>query len=300
VEVLPSQVKKKLSEIVEICEEKRKRIIDVMRVILEEFSKSGIQFIVFKTFPLFEYVPTDIDILVKQSDFEKACEILNKVSKAKRVERATLFGHQKGVRFFISEDAKDTVVDLHSRIEWEGKAIQSSSFFLKKVMKEVNGLKIPAPSPVDELKILISHSFYQHEYFTLSDIYWISSLIESIDNFQMREMNEDELSLIALINIRNFILGLGSFQLTNERAIKIGHFIQRLIKPVFFLPLPMSKVAKPLRFLVSVYRRFMFKATKRLPFNENWFDRICARGDGCAQEARKDLLNLVKGGKRCF
>ena len=38
----------------------------------------------------------------------------------------------------------------------------------------------------------------------------------------------------------------------------------------FFLPLPISKVAEPLHFLASLYRRFMFKATKRLPFNENW------------------------------
>jgi hypothetical protein len=273
VEVLPSQVKKKLSEIVEICEEKRKRIIDVMRVILEEFSKSGIQFIVFKTFPLFEYVPTDIDILVKQSDFEKACEILDKVSKAKQVERATLWGIKKGVRFSISEDL---IVDLHSKIIWGEKAISNADIFFRKVLKEVDGMRIFVPSTVDELKILTSHCIYQHEYITLSDNYWISSLVESTDDLQINDLDRNELFLIVIINIRNFIFGLNPLQLIDKIGkrshVKIKCSPEQLIKPTIFIQSSASIITEPLYSLIFLYRRLRFKVTGKLPFNENWLN----------------------------
>jgi thymidylate kinase len=270
-EVLPSQVKKKLNEIVEICEGKKKRMIDAMRVILEKFSKNGIQFIVFKTFPSFEYVPADVDILVKQNDFEKACEILDKVSKAKRVERATPWGIKKGVRFSISEDL---IVDLHSKIAWGEKAISNSDIFFRKVLKEVDGMRIFVPRTVDELKILTSHCIYQHEYITLLDNYWISSLVESTDDLQINNLDRNELFLIAIINIRNFVFGLNSPQLISKIGrrshVKIKYPVERLIKPTIFIKSSTNILAEPLRFSISLYRRLRFKATRTLPFNENW------------------------------
>jgi thymidylate kinase len=271
VEVLPSQIKKKLNEIVEICERKKKRMINIIKVILEEFSKSGIQFIVFKTFPPFEYVPTDIDILVKQSDFENACEILDKISKAKRVEKAMLFGSQKGARFSISEDL---MVDLHSKIVWGKKAISSSDIFSKKISKEVDGIRIFVPSTVDELRMLIFHCIYEHEYITLSDNYWISSLVENIDDLQINDPSRDEFFLFAIINIRNFVFGLNSHQLIDKICkrsyVKIKYPLEQLIKPTIFIQPSASIITEPLHFSISLYRRLRFKATGRLPFNENW------------------------------
>jgi thymidylate kinase len=265
---LSSETIKKLNRVMKICEKEKEKIFKTLRVISKRFENENIKFIVFKTFPPFEYVPTDIDILVEKDNFEKAKETL------KRIFHEQIL--QKGHKAITFKKNGLTTVDLHYEISWSG----SKSFekVVGKIYKKVGGDKILLPSVQDELSIVIAHSIFQHHYTTLGEFYFIISLLRMLNRSELKNLleNENVKFLITYSVLKEFLIYNNKYiaiSLKNNYPIDlftINHVV--FLHPARLVP--KNTFRQFLDFLLSVYRNIRFRVSGKLAYNENWLRGI--------------------------
>jgi hypothetical protein len=267
--ILPKKFKKKIRKVLNICEEQKGKVFKTLEIISERFKEENIEFIVFKTFPSFDYIPTDIDILVKENDFEKAKKILKGVFSTE----ISHIGHKAKTfkkREFIP-------VDLHYEISWMGtKVINERGIWDHCRKVKINRMEFYLPSLQDELSIIIKHSVFQHHYTTLGEFYWIISLLRKANRSDL--ISDDYIKfLIDYCILKEFLIyGQKDIELTNFLKNNNLKKILNTINIVFFHPvtfIPKNTVRQTLDFCLTFYRNIRFWFNKKLAYNENWIQK---------------------------
>ncbi|MEM3666745.1 MAG: nucleotidyltransferase family protein [Candidatus Bathyarchaeia archaeon] len=261
---LPREVVKLLRYVLEKSNERIELMVRTLKVVSRKLSEKNIPFVVMKTIAPFDYGATDIDILVRKEDFEKAQEILSstfETSKSSRVHKA--FTYQGTLM----------PVDLHYEISWLGaKVVDEEKIWSRKRNLAFDGLTISVPSIEDEILILALHSAFQHHYTTLGECFFILSLLRQTDpaGFEKMLKNRYVNFILAYCVLKESIIyGEKSFQAPRKMKLHPSD----ILNVIFFHPskfVPKGSFVQFVDYLLGIYRRLMFKVSGRLPYNENW------------------------------
>jgi len=167
---ISSKIKTKIHIILKETQNKVNLFVKTATLINEMFRKAGVEYAIMKTVAPFDYIFTDVDVIVKKDDFEKAQKLLSTLYpyvEAPKSHRAITFKNNKEL----------LPIDLHYEVSWVGIRILDGTDVVKnKVKHDYNGVSIFVPSKDHELYILKSHDLYQHHYTTLGVFYWIQIL----------------------------------------------------------------------------------------------------------------------------
>ncbi len=261
---LPSEIKNRLQRVIEICENQKGKTIKTLRLLSKEFSKEKIDFIVFKTFPPFDYIPTDIDILVKRADLLKAEKLL------KTVFQEEIFSMNHNAKTFKENNL--VPVDLHYEISWlKVKAVDERVIWTRFRQVKIADLKINLPSIVDELDIVTAHSIFQHHYTTLGESYYMITLLRMLNNdSSLIEKDHAFRWLWSHALFREFLAYDGQ-----KECVNLSEHITQLdiYDMVFFHPLmlvPKNNYYRFVDFLLHCYRKMRYSINGTLPYNMNW------------------------------
>lgn len=265
-EELPIDIKEEISEIVKTCKKQKEKVTKTLEIISEKFKNENVRFLVFKTFPPFDYTPVDIDILVEETNFEKAKKILKDVFS----ENISQEDHSAAT--FKKEDL--ITVDLHYEIFWAGiKPIDEKSIWRRCRKVKINKVDICLPSIQDELYIVAAHSAFQHHYTTLGEFYFITSLSRMLDHYELLNLLKTTYMkfLIPTLILREFFIYGQEMPLTNLGNKNLDFFNINTI--IFFHPLkfiPKNTPEQFLDFLLTLYRNLRFRINGELPYNQSW------------------------------
>lgn len=196
---------------------KYKHLINEICKIKYYFSRYNIDFILIK-FPKLPKPHSDIDILIiNDNDMENVEKALKQIGyepvyDAERYRRG-YFKILNGIKIGV---------DLHLEISWRGIVyLKKEEIFKNKVEREINGVKIPVPSPEYELLISAAHSIFKDNKITLFDVLYIHSIIKEND------INMESVKVIAKQNgwYTQFLYFLNTFNKIYSELYEEGNNI---------------------------------------------------------------------------
>jgi len=249
--------------------------IELLHKTLKEVSRKlrekKVPFVVMKTIAPFDYGATDIDILVRQEDLEKAQESLSSIfedSKSSIIHKA------------VTYQGSFLPVDLHHEISWLGnKVVDQAKVFDRKRKIVFKDVELFVPSIEDELLILSAHSLFQHHYTTLGEYFNIVHIVskENVDSQYLLDSSND-------YGWKNLLEPFLSYQAWMSFIIEDSLFIKKTwqknptkleITPIFlhgFHLIPKRNPSQLLDLLLSLFRVLRFKLTRKLAYNVNWLN----------------------------
>jgi len=264
-----------LSDVLKVCESYRGNIAKTLKIVSSAFMDHNIDFIVFKTIAPFYYVSTDVDILVKRRDFEKACALLKQIYPREEFERM----HNS-----ISAGGRSDLVpvDLHYEVSWFGtKSISEESIWERKNSTKFMGVEVSIPSKEDEILILMAHSIFQHHYTILGEFYFITELMNNINmEYILKQAiryhwkSSFQELFAALLLRHDFLHDTDYFARYN---VPRRYHCSFDLGPIYFHPLrliPMKNLVHIQDLILTIFRRLRFKVNKELPYNTNWLRRV--------------------------
>ena len=274
-DVISRQICDLLNSVLKKSNERSEFLVRTLWAISRKLSEKNITFVVMKTIAPYEYGATDVDILVRKEDFEKAQITLSSIFEISKTSR----GHKA-----ITYRGTLLPVDLHFEISWQGhKVVDAETVFIRKRKIHYKGIELFVPSPEDELLILSAHSIFQHHYTTLGEFFQIIELmsrnqidrdyiLDSSTRFGWGNLLK---SLLCYISHRHKVLySYASFQniCSKKKLLDLN------IDAVYFhgFDLIPKEFTNVLDLLIISYRRLRFKITKKLAYNENWLNEKTA------------------------
>ena len=268
-------------EMLHICQKQYKKLLHTLSLISEIFDKNNIDYVIIKTISNFKYVPTDIDILLNKRDYKVACRILRSIYDKYKKEVM----HDSVI--FIKDGLFP--VDLHTKISWFSKRdIDEKRVLKRKLFITFENIKIPIPSPEDELMIVCAHSIFQHHYTTLNELYQIINLLEHVNlrdfyKFLERDLPKDKdkvLSMLLLLTTLYDIFFRTKFSTKIRELYPFSiYYFPKLTIPIFH-PLRWVRVRNSIQvidFILTILRRIRFKVNKQLPYNINWLSSYVSK-----------------------
>lgn len=268
---LPEPVYELLIHVLEKSNERVKLFVRTLGVVSRKLGEKKVPFVVMKTIAPFDYGATDIDILVRKEDFERARESLLHLFKASKGSRT-----HKAVTYLGTL----LPVDLHHEVSWLGhKVVDEVKVFGRKKKVLYEGVKLFVPSREDELLILSAHSIFQHHYTTLGDFLRIVELasdneidgkyvLGSSGNYRWRRALQSFLSY--LLWKHNFIYG-SYYGFGEDFAVEKTYGLG--ISPICFhrfWNMPRGSPQQVMDLFLTIYRFLRFKLSGQLAYNTNW------------------------------
>ena len=130
-------------------------------------------YLVIKTYKVYPYLPSDVDILV--DDFNQAVKDLMYAGM-----NVAYYFEKFGEAVFRKSGY--TQVHLHKNISWHNSKFMDSQFAWREPKEVVlTGVKIRIPSNEVELLTHIAHINFELLYITLSDLVYLSKLMHQVD-----------------------------------------------------------------------------------------------------------------------
>jgi len=268
---LPRLVSKLIRHVLEKSNGRVELLVRTLRVVSRKLGEKKVPFLVMKTIASFDYGATDIDILVRREDFERAQEVLSSIFKASKSSRM-----HKAVTY----QGDLLPVDLHYEISWLGhKVVDEGKVFARKRKILYKGVELSVPSREDELLILSAHSLFQHHYTTLEEFLQIVELASNnkVDREYVLDSSANygwqralQFFLSYLLWKHNLIYGSSySFGEVHAKGKPYG----LSIGPIYFHrfeTIPRKSLQQVLDLLLTLYRLVRFKLSGQLPYNTNW------------------------------
>lgn len=148
-------------------EEKFKKTIELTKFVASTLNNTDVSYTFFKTMKPYPYVPSDVDVLLLNSDdLKKVIKIF--VNKGCTV----LDGDSYGVTMYSPEHELN--LDLTIQIAVSGLVYVNKQLLADHVKKvDVDGTKVNTLSPPADLLVVVAHSVFKEQMFTLSDYYFL-------------------------------------------------------------------------------------------------------------------------------
>lgn len=276
-----SKYEKYLQEIKKFLAHKFIEITRTTEFLLNEFGSAGIDFLVFKTVAPFKFYKDDIDIYVKEENFDIAFKILldNEFKPSSQLKNTVHFDKNSFVQ-----------VDLHKKVNWGylgnsglgPEMFDLSGFWENRINKEFFGNIVNVPSLEFEILVLNAHSLFQHGYLTLGEILFIGEILrdKQIDvdilRYESSKYGWEELLFFNLGIVEDFYslhwnIDLGYGFAKNHSMIKnsiVHSSIYRHLKTSAFFAKKQGNLAGLSHFIVYMYRELYYiNCRNRLSFN---------------------------------
>lgn len=272
---MPENATQYLNKALEICESHQEKVLKTLKVILSIFKDNNIEYIIFKTLAPFDYLPTDVDILVKKESFERTKVFLEQVYPKQNFERM----HNS----ISITGRKDLLpVDLHYEISWLNcHPIDEELIWKRRRKVDFMGEEVFVPSKEDEILILMAHSIFQHHYTTLGEFYYITKLADNVDlEYILEQVTKHNWrysfqKLFSLLLLKHDFLYNSNYRKRYD-SLNYYHYVFNL-EPLYFHPwdLFLSKDLNCfLDLILTILRRIRFKVNKELPYNANWLKNL--------------------------
>jgi len=196
---LPEKVEITLREILSQGERLLWEMKEVIRLIQSSLTKERIAFLFFKTKKNYPYILSDIDLLVKEKDFTRACQALEREksfakSRLGVVSERDIMGEDK-VSFRVGDyfpqnlwqrwtkQAGPIKVDIHRKPAWGGKVLFDGGLIWKDIREtEICGVKCSIPSKEMEALATVASLIFDRRSIPLLEFLNLKELIkEEID-----------------------------------------------------------------------------------------------------------------------
>jgi len=268
---IPSKWSRILEEIISTLIQNNSKIVNKLIDVVELLEKNGINYCIFKTFPIFESVPRDIDIIV--DNYKDAIKLLkNKgyVITKSHIRQKEVSLMKEGVEF-----------DVHWDIGWNGESVVDIRELFKNVtITEIDGYPINVPNSNYELLLVMAHAVLQHHYLTLGELHYIRSIIY-YNNIYWRKIFHHALEqdwMHGLMKALGIIKLKDLFYYSSELFDRIpvvknlGINIMEIEDPVSWIThfnyKPLKSVKDFIKSSSTAYRYYRWRITRKLPFNE--------------------------------
>lgn len=145
---------------------------DTLAVLTERLNTAGIKFLVIKTLKDFEYVFTDLDILVSEDTLHKSVELISELGvKSVRLGK-------KQADIILMNGVK---IDLHSGFYRYGSVCLDTSFLWENSRyTDYRGVIVPMPSYEAEFLLTLANIVCERYHFSLLDFHYLNTIYKEV------------------------------------------------------------------------------------------------------------------------
>lgn len=174
-----------LKAIVELGERNIAKVRETLKFVSSLFTHMGLEFLVIKTLKGFPFITEDIDIIVKERDYQCATHVLESRGASKNSGRLinVIFNLGLGVPDYKLKELLK--LDLYKTIPYPGlKSFDEEFLWRNPRLVDIYDVRCLVPSCEADLLTLISSTLFTDAKFTLLDFLYINSLFENTLNFE--------------------------------------------------------------------------------------------------------------------
>ncbi|MEM2842022.1 MAG: nucleotidyltransferase family protein [Thermoproteota archaeon] len=176
------------------------------------FEQLGRELIIIKLYKGLPYITYDVDVLVREEDFQDIAQTLERQGMVNLAE-VTRFKAVKSLQYRRYEGVfwKNGLlqIELYTDFSWAGlPSLDSSVVWESPRRVDIHGIKCPIPSREADILLLLNHALFKDGNITLLDFLYINSLLKKNVNFSELFHEAEKYgwgnSLLALIStLRN-------------------------------------------------------------------------------------------------